>query len=125
MLPSSGAGDCLVAAGKDDLPLGFAVAEPFAGMFWLNELSVDPEFGRRGIGRALVAAIGELAGARGFASVGLSTFRDVPFNAPFYARCGYEIVPIERAAPAIRRRVENEVPDGANLLDRVFMQRKL
>ena len=119
------AGDCIVAADPRGMPTGFAVADEFEGMFWLMELSVDPDFGCRGIGTALVDAIGELARERGLAAVGLSTFRDIPFNAPFYRRCGFETVPLERTGALIRHRIENEVPDGASLDDRVHMLRKL
>jgi len=113
--------DTLVAAGEGDRPLGFAASGEVDGMCWLKELSVDPEVMGAGIGTALLDATAERARAAGFRWIGLSTFRDVPFNAPFYARRGFRIVDSQSAPPAIREQVAKEVPEGVRIADRVLM----
>jgi GNAT superfamily N-acetyltransferase len=68
---------------------GFACVDIVDGLAHLWQLSVLPSFGRRGIGRALVRAVCDWAGSNGYPAVTLTTFRDVPWNAPFYARLGF------------------------------------
>ncbi len=58
----------------------------------LDEVAVAPAHGRRGIGRALVDEVVAWAAAGGFPSVTLATFRDVPWNAPYYEKLGFEVV---------------------------------
>jgi ribosomal protein S18 acetylase RimI-like enzyme len=71
-------------------PIGFAVCEAFDDGLHLWELAVRREAQGRGVGRALIdAAIAE-ARRRGLPAVTLSTFREIPWNAPFYARLGFE-----------------------------------
>lgn len=58
----------------------------------LEQLSVLPAHGRRGTGARLVAAAAEEARWDGFDRLSLCTYRDLPWNAPFYARLGFEVV---------------------------------
>ena len=55
----------------------------------LEQLSVLPAHGRRGHGRALVEAAKSEARNRGYQSLSLRTYADVPWNAPFYASAGF------------------------------------
>lgn len=114
-----------MAADDGDRPLGFAVAGEIGGIFWLKELSVDPGAMRRGIGSALLETVAEHARASGFVGLGLSTFRTVPFNAPFYARRGFVAFDPEVAPEPIRARFTAEVPDGVKPADRMLMLRDL
>lgn len=57
----------------------------------LEQLSVLlPEHGRRGIGTALVRAVCEEARWEGHRRLTLCTYRDVPWNGPFYRALGFE-----------------------------------
>ncbi|MBX3577764.1 MAG: GNAT family N-acetyltransferase [Rhizobiaceae bacterium] len=112
-----------VAADGADRPVGFAVAGPLAGFLHLRELSVDPAHGRRGIGRALVGAVLAAARAAGLAGVSLTTFRDVPFNQPFYARLGFAERHPGDAPDALCRQLAAEVPDGVDPARRLLMVR--
>ena len=77
-------------------PIGFAhllwlAADDGAPTAHLEQLSVRlPEHGRRGIGTALVHAACEEARWEGHDSLTLCTYRDVPWNGPFYRRLGFE-----------------------------------
>jgi GNAT superfamily N-acetyltransferase len=71
-------------------PVGFARVDEVGGQAHLEQLSVRPDFGGRGIGRSLVEAALAAARGHGYESMTLCTFADVPFNAPFYASCGFE-----------------------------------
>ena len=72
--------------------IGFAVAWVIDGEGHLDELAVTPAHGRRGVGRALVDEVLAWSAARGLPSVTLITFRDVPWNGPFYEKLGFEAV---------------------------------
>ena len=78
----------------DDLGavIGFAVAWVIDGEGHLDELAVARAHGRRGVGRALVDEVLAWTAARGLPSVTLITFRDVPWNGPYYEKLGFEAV---------------------------------
>ena len=119
------AGGCLWIALADDTPVGFAhvkLLEP--RVVHLDEIDVHPAHGRRGVGTQLVAAVSDWANAMNFDSVTLSTFRDVPWNRPFYERCGFSVVAPEEWSPALRRVVESETDRGLDPALRVVMRRK-
>lgn len=85
-------GFLLVAAQSIDAgPVGFVHVLEVDGIAHLEQLSVRPENGRRGIGRALMKAAMTEALARGYGDITLRTYADVPRNAPFYATCGFLI----------------------------------
>jgi GNAT superfamily N-acetyltransferase len=107
-----------------DAPVGFAhveVVEPNAAH--LEELDVCPEHGRRGLGTRLVMHVCEWAAAAGYESVSLATFRDVPWNMPFYARLGFTVVPDSELTPGMRKVVDDERRRGLDPSRRVVMRR--
>ncbi|HEX4865736.1 MAG TPA: GNAT family N-acetyltransferase [Acidimicrobiales bacterium] len=75
-----------------DPPTGFACVDVVDGGAHLWQLSVHPSWGRRGIGRRLVEAVCDWASANGYPAVTLTTFRDVPWNAPFYSSLGFRVL---------------------------------
>ncbi|MEO8622421.1 MAG: GNAT family N-acetyltransferase, partial [bacterium] len=108
----------------DDVAVGFAqvrVLEPLAAH--LDELDVHPTDGRRGLGTRLVLAVCEWAAANGHECVTLSTFRDVPWNMPFYARLGFRVIPPDELSPALRSIVAHEGRHGLDVGRRVIMRR--
>ncbi|MFQ6485421.1 GNAT family N-acetyltransferase [Brachybacterium epidermidis] len=108
---ASAPGFMLVARELPDGPVvGFVhVLEP-AGLAHLEQLSVLPEHGRRGHGRALVEAALSEAAARGHRAITLRTYAEIPFNAPFYRSCGFEVS--QPGSPFLRRLVEVERQQG-------------
>ena len=69
--------------------VGFACVEVVDGLAHLWQLSVPPEHARRGIGSALLQAVCDWAADNRYPAVTLTTFRDVAWNGPFYARHGF------------------------------------
>lgn len=82
-----------VAVSRFNRPVGFALMKFVGGTAWLDQLSVLERWQGRGLGTALIDRAAAAAGARGFETLYLSTYRDVPWNAPFYARRGFEEFP--------------------------------
>lgn len=105
----------------DAIPAGFAVAGQASGEYWLKEIAVDPACGRRGIGGALLSTVLDHARVEDRSRVFLSTFRDVPFNQPFYERRGFAVIEPESAAPGLREQFLREVPPGVDPATRTLM----
>ncbi len=78
-----------IAAGAGDEPVGFLAAHALDGEFFIEELSVARSHQRQGLGAALVAAAVDRARIEDFPSAVLTTYRDLPWNGPFYARHGF------------------------------------
>jgi GNAT superfamily N-acetyltransferase len=108
----------------DDVPAGFAhveLIEPEA--VHLEEIDVHPDHGRRGVGTKLVLQVCEWAAGQGYESITLTTFRDVPWNMPFYARLGFGIVNSEQVSTGLRTVLDNETRRGLDPSRRVVMKR--
>jgi GNAT superfamily N-acetyltransferase len=86
------AGRLWVAASPSGDAIGFALVLEIGGFAHLDEIDVLPSCGRQGLGSALLDAVCRWAQQAGYPAVTLSTFRDVPWNAPFYQRRGFRVV---------------------------------
>jgi GNAT superfamily N-acetyltransferase len=113
----------VAVAASGDEPIGFAYADVVDGAVHLEELDVLPAWGRRGIGRALVAVVVEDARTRGLAGVTLTTFRDVPWNAPFYVGLGFRVLAPDEWTPGLVRLMDHEERRGLPRALRVAMRR--
>lgn len=83
-----------------DPVVGFAHVVLIDGEAHLEQVSVHPDHARRGTGTALVRAAMDRARSEGHDRLSLCTYRDVPFNGPFYAGLGFtevsELLPYQR-----------------------------
>ena len=114
-----------VASDAADRANGFAVAEDIGPCLYLHELSVDPAFGRRGLGTALLGAVVDHARWAFHTVVALETFRTVPFNAPFYAKRGFMAVEPAQVPEPLREVVAAGRPSGIHPAARTVMVRRL
>jgi GNAT superfamily N-acetyltransferase len=127
--------DCLEAAQRAGLlwvalepagaPVGFAVASICGRRVHLDELDVLPAHGRRGVGSALISAVEDYARDSGCDEMTLTTFRDVAWNAPFYARVGFEAIPEVELDAELVRRLSDEAALGLEPSGRVAMRKPL
>lgn len=85
----------VVSEAADGAPVGFVHVIEHDDAAHIEQLSVHPDHGRRGHGRALLDAAIDEAADRGAKVVTLRTYADVAWNAPFYASAGFA----ERPAP--------------------------
>ncbi|WP_019630640.1 GNAT family N-acetyltransferase [Actinomadura atramentaria] len=95
-----------------DPPVGFAAVEPLDGAVHLEQISVDAAETGRGIGTALLRAVIEEASNASAPGVSLITFREVPWNGPWYARHGFAELPIADWGPGLRRYWAAEIAAG-------------
>lgn len=91
---------------------GFLVSEPFRRELHVWEIDVHPNYQQGGIGAGLVRACLIDARNSGFKAVTLTTFRDLPWNAPFYARLGFEELTALDAHPRLAGELALEADEG-------------
>jgi GNAT superfamily N-acetyltransferase len=84
--------------------VGFVMFRPVEDRAYVEQLDVLPAFAGRRIGAALLDAVAERARAAGLEGLSLSTFREVPWNAPYYRRLGFVDVPDAALTPGMRGR---------------------
>ncbi|GAA3445097.1 GCN5 family N-acetyltransferase [Planomonospora venezuelensis] len=106
-------------------PVGFALLGWVDGNVHLDQLAVHPDHERQGIGGRLVEALCAHAAAVGAAAVTLTTFRDVPWNAPWYGRRGFAVLEEAEWGPEMAALVVHEREAGIELAPRVVMRRIL
>ncbi|WP_018179107.1 GNAT family N-acetyltransferase [Jongsikchunia kroppenstedtii] len=116
-------GHLLVAA--DARILGFVLLEIVDGCMHVEQITVAPDFGRRGIGTALMRAAEDLARARGFDGMTLTTYRDVPFNGPFYVSLGWQPIPDGELTDGLREIRDHERAVGLDAWPRQAMRLRL
>jgi len=92
-----------VADDAADGVIGFLAGELAGDSLYIEEVDVLMQHQRRGHGRRLTQAAIDWARDRGLASVTLTTFRAIPWNAPFYASLGFaELAPNQLGARLAR-----------------------
>jgi GNAT superfamily N-acetyltransferase len=94
-----------------DPPLGFVCVELVDGIPHIWQLAVDPDHGRHGLGRALMQAARDWARSEGFDAITLTTYRDVPWNRPFYESLGFVVM--EALTPELVESRRHESAIGA------------
>jgi len=120
-----GLGQVWVGCLEDDLPVGMVIASVRDGAVYVEEMDVLPAHGRRGLGARLLGRVCAWAEARGHAAVTLSTFRDVPWNGPFYRKHGFRDLRPAEWTPGMRAIREKEARHGLRVEARVFMRKEL
>jgi GNAT superfamily N-acetyltransferase len=120
-----GLGQVWVGCLEDDLPVGMVIASVRDGAVYVEEMDVLPAHGRRGLGARLLGRVCVWAEAQGHAAVTLSTFRDVPWNGPFYRNHGFRDLEPAEWTPGMRAIREKEAQHGLRVEARVFMRREL
>lgn len=97
-----------VVTDDDDVPIAFLLADVVGSFAHVTDIAVHPDFQRRGIGRQLLDHVAGWARARGSTRLTLTTFRDVPWNAPYYERRGFRELRDDELTPALRDKFDVE-----------------
>jgi len=106
-------------------PIGFAMVGLVDGQLHLDQLAVHPDHGRGGVGGRLLEAVCDHAAVSGHAAVTLTTYRDVSWNAPWYARRGFAVLDLAEWGPEMVDLVRHERELGIEIAPRVVMRRVL
>lgn len=88
--------------------VAYLVATILDGHAHVEQVSVHPEAARRRLGRDLLDHLAAWARERSMAALTLTTFREVPWNAPYYERLGFTELAADACGPALRATVASE-----------------
>ncbi len=119
------AGLAWVAVTEADAPLAYLIADRIDGNLHIEQVSVHPDGARRRIGRSLLEHLAARAAADSIPALTLTTFEDVPWNAPYYARCGFERVAEGELSPGLKDIRDREAEHGLDRWPRICMRRVL
>ena len=114
-----------VAVDPDDRPVGFIACSVIDGDVFVEEVDVLPSHAGRRIGARLLDTVAAAARARGIRRVVLTTFADVPWNAPYYERLGFRPLSEPEWGPELVERVEEEDESGLDRAARVCLVRSV
>ncbi|HEX3331661.1 MAG TPA: GNAT family N-acetyltransferase [Gaiellales bacterium] len=118
------AGRAWVAADRDG-PIAYLLAADVDGCLHVEQVSVDPAHAGRGIGAALIEHLADVARADGRPALTLTTFRDIPWNAPYYTRLGFAELAAAGWGPQLQALVAHERDAIPGDHPRVAMIRRL
>jgi GNAT superfamily N-acetyltransferase len=90
--------------------IGFVAGEITADGLYVAEVDVLMERQQQGHGRRLMQAAIDWARRQRLPAVTLTTFRSIPFNAPFYASMGFVV--LEAPTPHLAATLADEVARG-------------
>ncbi|MFI7320120.1 GNAT family N-acetyltransferase [Streptomyces venezuelae] len=121
------AGHAWVAVEADGAPAAYLIADPLPDdhALHIEQVTVHPRAARRGVGRALIAYAAGRALEEGATALTLTTFADVPWNAPYYARIGFRPLADAELTPALRDIRAHEAELGLDRWPRLCMRRDL
>lgn len=119
------ASEIIVAVNDAARCVAFVMFAPLPTRFYIEELDVLTAWAGRRIGAALIERVNVLARHAGAQHLVLSTFRDVPWNAPYYRRLGFGVIGSDRLDAKLRAIRAAHVARGLDESKRVFMCREV
>jgi GNAT superfamily N-acetyltransferase len=102
---------------EDGTPVAYLLMDIVDELVHIEQVSVHPRAAHRGIGRGLI----EHLAAQSLVPLTLTTFRDVPWNAPYYARLGF--LPFTTPGPHLLEVRRREAAHGLDRWPRVCLIR--
>lgn len=103
-------------------PAAYLLADVVDGCGHVEQVSVHPDHAGHRIGVALVDRSEQWAAGR--PALTLTTFRDVPWNGPYYARLGFRPLADDEIGPELRAIREAEIAHGLDRWPRICMRRE-
>ncbi|MGH3974998.1 MAG: GNAT family N-acetyltransferase [Pseudonocardiaceae bacterium] len=112
-----------VVVDDGDIPIAYLLLDVVDGNAHIEQISVHPDHARQGLGRTLLDTAASWAQERGLAALTLTTYADVPWNAPYYLRLGFQVMTEAQITSGLRRIQEHEAAKGLDVWPRVTMRR--
>lgn len=109
---------------QGESPMAYLLTDVVDGCVHIEQVSVHPSRARQGLGRALIDHIGATAYLQGIPAITLTTFTEVPWNAPYYRRLGFiELHPAD-ITPGLHAVRAHERELGLDAWPRICMRRE-
>jgi GNAT superfamily N-acetyltransferase len=118
-------GRAWVSFDSDDHPVGYLLADIVDGNAHLEQVSVRADRMRRGIGRGLIEGLVVWSRECGLPAVTLTTYVEVPWNGPYYERCGFRFLAHEEETPGLKKIRSAEIAHGLDQWPRACMRRDI
>ncbi|MFI1015239.1 GNAT family N-acetyltransferase [Streptomyces sp. NPDC020965] len=106
-------------------PLAYLIHEEVDGAAHIEQVTVHPAAARRRLGSRLIDQLAVRAAADGLPALTLTTFAEVPWNAPYYARLGFRTLADAELTEGLREIRRQEGKIGLDHWPRVCMRREL
>lgn len=116
-------GRAFVATDAADRPVAYLLVDVVDAAAHVHQVSVHPRHARRRLGSALLDRAATWAAERHLQTVTLTSFTDVPWNAPYYAQLGFRVLAEHELTVGLRRIGQHEAALGLDRWPRVAMAR--
>ncbi|MGH3813107.1 MAG: GNAT family N-acetyltransferase [Pseudonocardiaceae bacterium] len=116
-------GRAWIVADDEDEPVAYLLLDVIDGNAHVEQVSVHPDHARQGLGRRLLETADAWAAQHGLPALTLTTYRDVPWNAPYYERLGFRVLTEAQMTAGLRSIRAHEAARGLALWPRVTMGR--
>jgi GNAT superfamily N-acetyltransferase len=117
------AGRAWVAVDDQDSPVAYLLSRVVDGAAHIEQVSVARVAASHRVGAMLIDHLSRTAADGEPMAVTLTTFRDVPWNAPYYERLGFVVVPAADQGPQLAALVAREALAIPGNFPRVAMRR--
>ncbi|KIF77507.1 GCN5 family acetyltransferase [Streptomyces sp. 150FB] len=104
-------------------PVAYLIHDDVDGAAHIEQLTVHPSAAHRRLGSALIDHLA--AHATGTSGLTLTTFAEVPWNAPYYARLGFRTLTEAELTDGLREIRRAEAAHGLDAWPRVCMRREV
>lgn len=102
---------------------GFLIWSPKDGLAYIEEVSVHPDHAGHRLAARLIDELTNDVRSH-MPALSLATFRDVPWNAPYYASLGFVEMPQDKAGPDHQQSWHHQAANGLDMARRLFMWRR-
>jgi GNAT superfamily N-acetyltransferase len=113
-----------VALDSGDVVVGFLIWSPKDGLAYIEEVSVHPDHAGHRLAARLIDQLADDVRTR-HTALTLATFRDVPWNAPYYAKLGFAELPLKRVGAQHQISWQHQAKNGLDMTRRLFMVREI
>jgi len=119
------AGRAWVTCADGQPPVAYLLLDVVDGDVHIEQVSVHPDCARRGLGRRLIDEAEAWSRRRALHALTLTTFSEVPWNAPYYRRLGFVDLEDAELGPGLAAVRRHEAETGLDAWPRVAMRRLL
>jgi GNAT superfamily N-acetyltransferase len=125
LVPYQTGGRAFVGVDADDRPTGYILLDIVDNAVHIEQVTVHPDHARQRIGQSLIEHAARWATDRWLTALTLTTYVDVPWNAPYYERLGFRFLAEDSETPGLRVIRERERAAGLDEWPRTCMRRDL